>query len=617
MKIKDIVLYGTVAIGSVSLSLAALTSCDNDFLEEHSYSLTSSTAYNTPSELDLAIGYLHHYIQYLMYGEWGEHPYMMTGIGLDTFASTSQTFVTSDWTTLTPDEPGYVRHWYDYLCRIIHQANVIIDAIDTRDINWDSDEQRDEIRAEAIFFRAFGHRCLAGMFGDSPIILEPATSAKVDYVRSPRMEVWQQCVTDFEWASEHLPLTTTQNGRIVKAAADHMLAEVAICVGDYDKAITAATRVIDGTDGDYYLMTQRFGSRADELVDRYGTPHSSYWDLFRMNNFNFQEGNHEAIWVCQYDYEGNISGTGGGGVTGWASAPAKCALENRFVSNFYNVDKRRTLSDGSIIQAFGWGAVTFTNSQEDYDAGINRSNVATDSTGYGGGSNHPTEWFLYDLWENCGDDVRGSEEMISKKNLYQSGGKPWRQAIDEAKALYEQKVAEGDPDAAQYAISASDTLNLFPRIWKFGTDKHVDGDYRRYDPDFYMIRMAETYLLLAEAYMNKGDNASAADAINVVRARANAPLCTAADVNIDYILDERARELYGEEHRFITLSRLSSKENPILVNRVRKYGYRFPAATNALVTNAPNIQDHQWVYPIPTQVIEANSGAVFPQNEGY
>ena len=159
MKIKDIVLYGTVAIGSVSLSLAALTSCDNDFLEEHSYSLTSSTAYNTPSELDLAIGYLHHYIQYLMYGEWGEHPYMMTGIGLDTFASTSQTFVTSDWTTLTPDEPGYVRHWYDYLCRIIHQANVIIDAIDTRDINWDSDEQRDEIRAEAIFFRAFGHRC--------------------------------------------------------------------------------------------------------------------------------------------------------------------------------------------------------------------------------------------------------------------------------------------------------------------------------------------------------------------------------------------------------------------------------------------------------------------------
>ncbi|MCS2918474.1 RagB/SusD family nutrient uptake outer membrane protein [Parabacteroides merdae] len=40
---------------------------------------------------------------------------------------------------------------------------------------------------------------------------------------------------------------------------------------------------------------------------------------------------------------------------------------------------------------------------------------------------------------------------------------------------------------------------------------------------------------MAEAYLNKGDKASAADAINVVRARAKAPLCTAADVTIDYI----------------------------------------------------------------------------------
>ena len=204
-----------------------------------------------------------------------------------------------------------------------------------------------------------------------------------------------------------------------------------------------------------------------------------------------------------------------------------------------------------------------------------------------------------------------------QRNLYQSGGKPWRQAIDEAKALYESKKAAGDPDADLYKVTANDTVTLFPRIWKFGTDKHVDGDYRRYDPDWYVIRLAETYLLLAEAYLNKRDKASAAEAINVVRARAKAPLCTAADVTIDYILDERARELYGEEHRVVTLSRLSTKENPILVQRTRKYGYRFPAATNELKDAGPNIQDYQWQYPIPLQVIEANSGANFPQNEGY
>ena len=40
-----------------------------------------------------------------------------------------------------------------------------------------------------------------------------------------------------------------------------------ICIGDYDKAIAAAKRVIDGTDGDYHLMTERFGTRAGEATD--------------------------------------------------------------------------------------------------------------------------------------------------------------------------------------------------------------------------------------------------------------------------------------------------------------------------------------------------------------
>ena len=67
MKIKNILL-GTV-VGS--LSLCGLVSCDNDFLEEKSYEYTSSTSYNTPEELDMAIGFLHGRIQYLFFGVWG------------------------------------------------------------------------------------------------------------------------------------------------------------------------------------------------------------------------------------------------------------------------------------------------------------------------------------------------------------------------------------------------------------------------------------------------------------------------------------------------------------------------------------------------------------------
>ena len=67
MKIKNILL-GTV-VGS--LSLCGLVSCDNDFLEEKSYEYTSSTSYNTPEELDMAIGFLHgriHIFCFLVYG---------------------------------------------------------------------------------------------------------------------------------------------------------------------------------------------------------------------------------------------------------------------------------------------------------------------------------------------------------------------------------------------------------------------------------------------------------------------------------------------------------------------------------------------------------------------
>ena len=80
MKIKNILL-GTV-VGS--LSLCGLVSCDNDFLEEKSYEYTSSTSYNTPEELDMAIGFLHGRIQYLFFGVWGNHNYFMTGMGLET-----------------------------------------------------------------------------------------------------------------------------------------------------------------------------------------------------------------------------------------------------------------------------------------------------------------------------------------------------------------------------------------------------------------------------------------------------------------------------------------------------------------------------------------------------
>jgi hypothetical protein len=120
--------------------------------------------------------------------------------------------------------------------------------------------------------------------------------------------------------------------------------------------------------------------------------------------------------------------------------------------------------------------------------------------------------------------------------------------------------------------------------------------------DQYAIRLAETYLLRAEAHLGNGDPASAADDINVVRNRAQAPPVSAGDVDIDYILNERARELYMEENRLATLMRLGK-----YVERVREH-------------NGPlsgTIEDHNDLWPIPTTEIEKNLEAELEQNPGY
>nr|WP_262919891.1 RagB/SusD family nutrient uptake outer membrane protein [Niabella hibiscisoli] len=122
--------------------------------------------------------------------------------------------------------------------------------------------------------------------------------------------------------------------------------------------------------------------------------------------------------------------------------------------------------------------------------------------------------------------------------------------------------------------------------------------------DMIIYRLAETYLLRAEAYLRKGDKANAASSINLVRERANAKPVAAADVTLDYILDERGRELMAEEPRKRTLCRMG-----MLVERVKKYNMK-PETRNSIA------EKHN-LYPIPQGAIDANFSVKLTQNAGY
>jgi len=129
---------------------------------------------------------------------------------------------------------------------------------------------------------------------------------------------------------------------------------------------------------------------------------------------------------------------------------------------------------------------------------------------------------------------------------------------------------------------------------------NVAGSYEWKDQPY--LRLSETYLLLAEAQFKLGKTTEAAEWINKLRRRANTFEITGADVDIDFILDERTRELVTEEHRRHTLSRLG-----LLYERARQYN------KGAL----DFMQPYHVLLPIPQVVIDANTEAVMEQNPGY
>ena len=127
------------------------------------------------------------------------------------------------------------------------------------------------------------------------------------------------------------------------------------------------------------------------------------------------------------------------------------------------------------------------------------------------------------------------------------------------------------------------------------------------DTDFPLLRLADFYLVYAEAVIrggNGGDRATALNYVNLVRARSNATPIADKDLTLDFMLDERARELYWEAHRRTDLIRFG---------KFTTDGYVWPWKGNAKEGKA--VGDHMTLYPIPADDLASNKN--LKQNDGY
>ncbi len=559
---------------SIALTLMMFVSCDEqEFLNEVPLDFYSpENSYVTHEQFESALHNLYARIREDFWGiDGSQRPPRQMWSGTDlVFSDKDLGFNPNYSSLLLPANTNFVySSMWQPLYRLIYDANVIIGRADDK-ISQLTEDEKVLVKAEAMFFRAYAYKMLANLYGGVPIVLEEINEPKRDFVRATRKEVYEQSASDLEFAAANLPdIDEVDDSRISRVAANHVLSEVFISLERWQDAVNAATKVIDHPG--MALMTERFGSRVDDPA--FGG--DVYWDLFRQENQNrSSSGNTESIWVMQYEYLVNGGGEGG------------YLLERFIIPRLWQA--KIANNDGSLTPLI--------------------PDPNTFYYGRGSGFLRPTNYFYETIWEKSGydQDIRNSEYNIVRDFK-----------VNNPDSDHDGKWVFADNVPIKLETVEDTARNFYPVIAKASTpgrhpqelyaaDQTVPGtltsNAERTYRDNYLIRLAETYLLRAEAYLGMGNNVKAAADINVVRSRAKAPDVDPAEVDIDYILDERMRELYFEEFRVLTLTRLGK-----LVERTKKY--------NSPVGNT--MQEYHNLWPIPFSEIEKNTEATLEQNPGY
>jgi hypothetical protein len=131
------------------------------------------------------------------------------------------------------------------------------------------------------------------------------------------------------------------------------------------------------------------------------------------------------------------------------------------------------------------------------------------------------------------------------------------------------------------------------------------------DTDFPLFRLADVYLMYAECAVRGGAGASTTQAltyVNALRERANSGSTSAnisaGDLTLDFILDERARELHWESHR---------RQDLIRFGKYTGGSYNWAWKGNG--SNGISISNNLKVFPIPAASLSSNPNLT--QNTGY
>ena len=438
------------------------------------------------------------------------------------------------------------RSFYEENYKQIKSCNTVIDYIDIPDwAEGENDPDRNHLLGSAYFLRAFFYMQLTLQFGNIAFPLNVVSEARQDFKAFHVQGIWDQMITDLEFAVQHMkPKSQLPVGQPPVDAARILLAKYYMLNERFADAEALMTTVINDpesrlfTDADVNVDSVRVGNNLnpyDETVlDGLNCNQSAdAINLLHMDEGAQKTSNPEGIWLLVNEpfVDGNQGRSAS--IRGWGP-------------NFVSTNKG--------VKAPPAGTITGMNIAQ------NQVSKQMHKWGRGQGFARPTNYSQFEIWRFNGEEDRQDYrhkrgnwfdmDMLIYDNPDLKGtewyGKPARLYHGDI-LLCEDSIRcwYGYPMYKFYAANIEDQI------------KRQDGGKR----DFYIMREAEAYLVRAEARFWQDNIQGAVEDINTIRQRANAiHLYTVADVQnegVGAILDERCRELYGEEYRHDEMVRMS------------------------------------------------------------
>lgn len=547
-----------------------ITTACNDFLdEENPGKVVSDNFYTTEDGYESLVNSTYATLRTI----YGDEPYVFcAGTDMWVEGRSDQPKGISEYRELIPEDEE-VTDFYENLYSAIQRANVALHYNDITEPTENLAIRKGEVK----FLRALDYFLLVQSFGGVAIVEEYVNEPILEFPRNSAEEVYDFIIREMEEALDLVPETAEAPGRVDKRTVRHFLAKVYLTRG-YESF---------GTSDDFTQAAQY----ADAAIN--GQPlNLSFEELFYPGN----EENEEVIFSVQYDQasiqqdpntEGNQQNYWFGPYFGGEGVEYGYPYRSyRLVPTMYVFD-------------------LFTENDARWEASFMTTVFLTEADD---GSPRPG-YYKYYTQADERDDIPA----------YIYFAHQWVDTTVWRNANPNRAEAEIRPYSELWEANEATTLDAAtPAIKKFDDPQAAFSDDGSSTRDIFLARLGETYLIAAEAYFQAGDLPTAATRINEVRRRAAKPgtesqiMITPDEVDINFILDERARELAGEYHRWFDLKRTGT-----LIERTQEYNRSIRQWFNAGVNPFEGIGGELKILrPIPSIAIQLNQVSV-SQNPGY